>query len=146
MTVHIFTDGACAGNPGPGGWAAVLKSGEYEKVISGGESQPTTNNRMELTAVIKALEALKRQCEVIVVTDSRYVCDSVSLGRVYHWQKKGWLKKGGLVPNADLWQRLLPLLEKHKVTFGWVKGHSGHPENECCDRIATLEANRKGRG
>lgn len=145
MTVSIFTDGACTGNPGPGGWAAILRYGEHERVLSGGESQ-TTNNRMELTAVIKALEALTRPCEVTITTDSRYVCDSISLSRVYSWQKRNWMKKGGCVPNSDLWARLLPLLEKHKVTFEWVKGHSGHPENERCDSIATLEANRKGRG
>ncbi len=141
--VSIFTDGACAGNPGPGGWAAILKYGEHEKVISGGEAQATTNNRMELTAVIKALEALKRPCEVVIATDSRYVCDSVSLGRVYSWQKRNWMKKGGCVPNSDLWKKLLPLLKKHEVTFEWVKGHNGHTENERCDAIATFESVRR---
>lgn len=142
MTVRIFTDGACVGNPGPGGWSAILRYGEHERVLSGGEPQ-TTNNRMELLAVIFALEALTRPCEVILTTDSRYVSDSISLGRVYSWQKRSWLKKGGVVPNADLWQRLLPLLEKHEVTFEWVKGHNGHPENERCDAIATFESVRR---
>ncbi len=137
--VYIFTDGACSGNPGPGGWGAVLKYGETTKEISGGEPD-TTNNRMELTACIKALEALKEPCEVALTTDSKYVCDSVCKGWVYSWQKNGW-RKGDKKPalNVDLWEALLPLLEHHKVEFLWIKGHAGHPENERCDQMAVEE-------
>lgn len=134
--IKAYTDGACSGNPGPGGWGAILKYGENEKELSGGEPD-TTNNRMELTAVIQALTALKEPCEVEVVSDSKYVVDSVTKGWVYGWQKNGWVKsdkKPAL--NADLWQLLLPLLKKHKVTFVWIKGHAGHPENERCDKLA----------
>ena len=134
--VEIYTDGACSGNPGPGGWGAVLVYGKTEKELCGGEKE-TTNNRMELTAVITALEALKRPSEVKLTTDSKYVVDSVTKGWVYGWKKKGWIKsdkKPAL--NVDLWEQLLPLLEKHDVTFNWVKGHAGHPENERCDRLA----------
>ncbi len=134
--VEIFTDGACSGNPGPGGWGAVLRFGSHEKELSGGE-EDTTNNRMELTAVIKALSALKEPCEVTLTTDSKYVCDAVNQNWVYSWQKNGW-KKADKKPalNVDLWEKLLPLLERHKVNFVWVKGHAGHPENERCDRLA----------
>lgn len=135
-TVEIFTDGACSGNPGPGGYGVVLRYGTVEKEISGGDSS-TTNNRMELLGVIKGLSALKRPCRVILTTDSKYVCDSVCKGWVYGWKKKGWIKsdkKPAL--NVDLWEQLLPLLEIHDVTFNWVKGHAGHPENERCDRLA----------
>ena len=134
--VEIFTDGACSGNPGPGGWGAVLRFGTVEKELSGGEPE-TTNNRMELTAVIEALSALKEPCAVRLTTDSKYVCDSINKGWVYGWQKRGWVKsdkKPAL--NVDLWERLLPLLETHRVELIWVKGHAGHPENERCDRLA----------
>ncbi len=134
-TVEIFTDGACSGNPGAGGYGIVMRYGSHEKELSGGESN-TTNNRMELTGVIVALSALKEPCRVILTTDSKYVADSVTKGWVYNWQKKNWVKKGEPVPNTDLWKQLLPLLEKHEVTFNWVKGHAGHPENERCDRLA----------
>jgi len=140
--VYIFTDGACSGNPGPGGWGTVLRFGEHEKELSGGEAS-TTNNRMELTAVIEGLRALKEPCLVTLTTDSKYVCDSITKGWVYGWQKRGWVKsdkKPAL--NVDLWEQLLPLLEKHKVTFVWVKGHAGHPENERCDRLAVLESQK----
>ena len=140
--VEIFTDGACSGNPGPGGWGTVLRFGEHEKELSGGEAS-TTNNRMELTAVIEGLKALKEPCLVTLTTDSKYVCDSITKGWVYGWQKRGWVKsdkKPAL--NVDLWEQLLPLLEKHKVTFVWVKGHAGHPENERCDRLAVLESQK----
>ncbi len=140
--VYIFTDGACSGNPGPGGWGTVLRFGEHEKELSGGEAS-TTNNRMELTAVIEGLKALKEPCLVTLTTDSKYVCDSITKGWVYGWQKRGWVKsdkKPAL--NVDLWEQLLPLLEKHKVTFVWVKGHAGHPENERCDRLAVLESQK----
>lgn len=141
-TVEIYTDGACSGNPGPGGWGAVLKMGSHRKEISGGEAA-TTNNRMELTAVIMALSALKRPCRVILTTDSKYVCDSISKGWAVSWQKNGWVKsdkKPAL--NADLWQQALELLEIHQVELKWVKGHAGHPENECCDRLAVAQRDK----
>ncbi|MBQ8926735.1 MAG: ribonuclease HI [Oscillospiraceae bacterium] len=137
--VEIFTDGACSGNPGPGGWGAVLRFGTAEKELSGGE-HATTNNRMELTAVIEALSALKEPCRVTLTTDSQYVVNSVTKGWVYSWQRRGWVKadkKPAL--NADLWERLLPLLERHEVEFIWVRGHAGHPENERCDRLAAAQ-------
>lgn len=134
--IEIFTDGACSGNPGPGGWGAILRYGNREKELSGGEKD-TTNNRMELTAVIMALEALKEPCIVKLTTDSKYVCDAINQNWVYSWQKNGW-KKADKKPalNVDLWERLLPLLEIHEVTFCWVKGHAGHMENERCDALA----------
>ncbi len=139
--VEIYTDGACSGNPGKGGWGAILVYNGTEKEISGG-SQETTNNRMELTAVIEALKKLKEPCEVTLTTDSKYVCDAVTKGWVYSWQKNGW-KKADKKPalNVDLWERLLPLLEKHSVTFNWVKGHNGHPYNERCDALAVAYYN-----
>lgn len=134
--VMIFTDGACSGNPGAGGWGAVLRFGPHEKELSGGEAQ-TTNNRMELTGVIMALSALKEPCKVELTTDSRYVVDSVTKGWVYGWKKKGWMRTPKEpAKNADLWKQLLGLLEQHEVTFHWVKGHAGHPENERCDTLA----------
>jgi ribonuclease HI len=137
--VRIFTDGACSGNPGPGGWGALLRYQTMEKSISGGEHQ-TTNNRMELTAVIASLSMLTEPCDVTLTTDSKYVCDSVTKGWVYNWQRKNWMKdKNTPVPNTDLWKQLLPLLERHNVEFVWVKGHAGHPENELCDRLAVKE-------
>lgn len=140
--IEIFTDGACSGNPGPGGWGAVLRYKGVEKELSGGEKE-TTNNRMELTAVISALKALKEPCEVILTTDSKYVCDSVINGWVYSWQKNNW-RKSDKKPalNVDLWEQLLELLEKHKVTFNWVKGHAGHPENERCDKLAVMQSEK----
>lgn len=134
--IKVFTDGACSGNPGPGGWGAILKYGSQEKELSGGEAQ-TTNNRMELTAVIMALSALKEPCEVELCSDSKYVIDSVQKGWVYGWKKNNWTKsdkKPAL--NVDLWEQLLPLLDKHKVSWKWIKGHAGHEENERCDRLA----------
>lgn len=140
--IEIFTDGACSGNPGPGGWGAVLRYNGVEKELSGGEKE-TTNNRMELTAVIFALKALKEPCEVVLTTDSKYVCDSVINGWVYSWQKNNW-RKSDKKPalNVDLWEQLLELLEKHKVTFNWVKGHAGHPENERCDKLAVMQSEK----
>lgn len=134
--VLIYTDGACSGNPGCGGWGAVLVYGKAEKELCGSDKD-TTNNRMELTAVIKALEALKEPCEAEITSDSKYVCDAVNNGWVYSWQKNGW-RKADKKPalNVDLWQRLLELLKVHKTTFIWVKGHNGHPYNERCDRLA----------
>ncbi len=140
--VEIFTDGACSGNPGPGGWGAVLRCGGHEKELSGGEAR-TTNNRMELTAVITALEALKYPCKVTLTSDSKYVIDAVTKGWAKKWQANGWIKsdkKPAL--NPDLWEKLLSLLEIHDVTFVWVKGHAGHPENERCDELAVQQAAR----
>ncbi len=137
--VEIFTDGACSGNPGPGGWGAILRCDGKEKELSGGEKD-TTNNRMELTAVIKALGALKFPCQVIVTTDSKYVCDAINQKWVYSWRDNNWRKKDKKPAlNPDLWQQLLDLLEIHNVTFKWVKGHNDHPENERCDKLAVNE-------
>ena len=135
--VEIFTDGACSGNPGPGGWGAVLRYNGVEKELSGGEDD-TTNNRMELTAVISALSALKEPCDVTLTTDSKYVCDAINNGWARSWQKNGW-RKADKKPalNVDLFEQLLELTEYHKVEFVWVKGHAGHPENERCDKLAT---------
>lgn len=137
--VEIYTDGACSGNPGKGGWGAILVYQGKEKEMSGYEN-PTTNNRMELTAVIEALNTLKEPCEVFLTTDSKYVCDSVTKGWVYSWQRNGW-KKADKKPasNVDLWEKLLPLLQRHQVTWNWVKGHAGHPYNERCDALAVGE-------
>ncbi|MGN0654875.1 MAG: ribonuclease HI [Oscillospiraceae bacterium] len=135
-TVEIFTDGACSGNPGPGGYGAILRFEGHEKELSGGEAQ-TTNNRMELTAVIVALEALKFPCKVILTTDSKYVVDGIEKGWAKFWRENGWKKKDKKPAlNPDLWGRLLDLLEVHEVEFNWVKGHAGHPENERCDALA----------
>ncbi|MBK1650166.1 ribonuclease HI [Rhabdochromatium marinum] len=133
--VEIFTDGACKGNPGPGGWGALLRWGEVEKELCGGERQ-TTNNRMELMAVIQALEALKRPTEVILTVDSRYVRDGVERWMA-NWKRNGWLTKARQpVKNQDLWQRLDGALAGHRVHWRWVRGHSGHPENERADQLA----------
>ena len=140
--VSLYTDGACRGNPGPGGWGAILVCGGHEKELSGGESG-TTNNRMELTACIEGLKALKRPCRVTLTTDSKYVCDGINLGWAKSWKARGWIKsdkKPAL--NPDLWERLLDLLDTHFVTFVWVKGHAGHPYNERCDRLATEQADK----
>lgn len=137
--VEIYTDGACSGNPGKGGWGAVLVYGNKEKEISGADSD-TTNNRMELTAVIEALKMLKEPCSVTLTTDSKYVCDAINKKWVYSWHENGW-KKADRKPalNVDLWEKLLELLEIHKVDFIWVRGHNGHPYNERCDRLAVNE-------
>ncbi len=142
--VDMFSDGACSGNPGPGGWGTILRfcaGGQvHEKELSGGEAH-TTNNRMELTAVMEGLRALKKPCNVTITTDSKYVVDSITKGWVYGWKKRGWIKsdkKPAL--NVDLWEQLLPLLEQHHVTFCWVKGHAGHPENERCDEMAVMQS------
>ncbi|MCC9620747.1 ribonuclease HI [Thalassospira sp. MA62] len=133
--VEIYTDGACSGNPGPGGWGAILRFKGLEKEMSGGERE-TTNNRMEMMAAISALEALKRPCVVDIYTDSSYVRDGITKW-IFGWQKRGWKtadKKP--VKNVELWQRLLDALKPHKVEWHWVKGHAGHPENERCDELA----------
>lgn len=135
-TVYIYTDGACSGNPGAGGWGAILRYGDAYKELSGAEKL-TTNNRMELTAVIMGLKALKFPCEVILTTDSKYVVDGIEKGWARSWQRNGWIKsdkKPAL--NRELWEELLGLLDIHRVRFVWVKGHAGHPENERCDELA----------
>lgn len=140
--VSVFTDGACSGNPGAGGWAAILRYKDNEKELSGGERE-TTNNRMELSAVIAALSTLKEPCEVIVQSDSKYVVDSVQKGWVYSWKNRGWRKSDKKpVLNQELWEKLLELLDMHKVDFRWVKGHAGHPENERCDTLAVEQSRR----
>ena len=135
-TVEIFTDGACSGNPGPGGWGAVLRYGGREKELSGGEAD-TTNNRMELTACIAALSALKEPCKVSLTTDSQYVFNGITKGWAASWKKNGWRKADKKTAlNSDLWEERLRLSSIHDVTFHWIKGHAGHPENERCDRLA----------
>lgn len=140
--VEIYTDGACRGNPGVGGWGAILKYGSIEREISGGDPS-TTNNRMELTAVITALSLLKEPCHVILTSDSKYVIDAIQKGWLDSWQKKGWRKADGkAVLNVDLWEKLVPLLDVHKVDFVWVHGHTGHQYNERCDELATTFADK----
>ncbi|MDR2646763.1 MAG: ribonuclease HI [Oscillospiraceae bacterium] len=134
--IELFCDGACSGNPGPGGWGCVLRYNGHEKELSGGEAQ-TTNNRMELTALLEGLRALKEPCKVIVTTDSRYVADGISKGWAVRWQQNGW-RKADKSPalNPELWEALLAEIAKHSVTLHWVRGHNGHPENERCDALA----------
>ncbi len=134
--VFLFSDGACSGNPGPGGWGVILRYNDTEKELSGGEAE-TTNNRMELTAVIKGLNALRFPCRVTVTSDSKYVCDAINQNWLSAWVKNGW-KKADRKPvlNTDLWMELLRLMEIHSVEFLWIKGHAGHPENERCDKLA----------
>ncbi|MBQ8631909.1 MAG: ribonuclease HI [Alphaproteobacteria bacterium] len=134
--IEIFTDGACSGNPGPGGWGVILRYRGTEKELSGGAPE-TTNNRMELTAVIEALKALKRECDVVIHTDSRYVMDGVQQW-LPNWKQNGWRtsNKKSLVKNVDLWQELDSLLQKHTIRWIWVKGHNGHEENERVDKLA----------
>ena len=141
-TVTIYTDGACSGNPGPGGWGAILMYGEFKKELSGGEKQ-TTNNRMELTGVIEALRALKEPCIVELYSDSKYVIDALEKGWAWGWKKKGWIKsdkKPAL--NPDLWEVLLSLTQKHEVHYHWVKGHATNPKNNRCDELAVAESKR----
>ena len=141
-TVTIYTDGACSGNPGPGGWGAILMYGQHKKELSGGEGH-TTNNRMELTGVITALEALKEPCIVELYSDSKYVIDALEKGWAKGWQAKGWIKsdkKPAL--NPDLWQRLLELCDYHKVNLHWVKGHAENPYNNRCDELAVAQSQK----
>ena len=141
-TVNIYTDGACSGNPGPGGWGAVLRYAGVEKELSGGEAE-TTNNRMELSAVIAGLSALKEPCKVTLCTDSKYVADGIEKGWAASWKQKGWRKGDGKPAlNPDLWDKLLSLLEVHEVEIIWIKGHNGHPENERCDKLAVEESKK----
>lgn len=140
--VEIFTDGACSGNPGPGGWGCILRYKQTEKEISGGEKN-TTNNRMELTALIKGLECLKEPCEVTAYSDSKYLCDAVIKGWAEKWQKNNWIKSNKKPAlNTDLWDTLLKLLKIHEVKLIWVRGHAGHPENERCDRLAVSQVEK----
>ena len=141
-TVTVFTDGACSGNPGPGGWAAILQYGGAEKVLSGGAAD-TTNNRMELLGVISALEALKEPCRVELYSDSKYVIDALQKRWVWGWKSRGWIKsdkKPAL--NRDLWELLLPLVEKHDMVYHWIKGHAETEENNRCDQLAVAESRK----
>ena len=142
-SVEIYTDGACSGNPGPGGWGAILCYNGHEKELSGGERN-TTNNRMELTAVISALEALKEPCEVELYSDSKYVIDALSKGWAKSWRAKNWIKsdkKPAL--NPDLWEKLLTLTEKHELHYHWVKGHADNEYNNRCDKLAVAERDKQ---
>lgn len=140
--VTIYTDGACSGNPGPGGWAAILRYGEAEKELSGGEAS-TTNNRMELTAAIRALEALKEPCAVTLFSDSRYLVDAMTQGWARQWQARNWIRRGSeKAKNPELWTRLLALSEIHEIRWIWVKGHAQSEENRRCDALAVLESRK----
>ena len=141
-TVTVYTDGACSGNPGPGGWAAILMYGPHKKELSGGEAE-TTNNRMELTAVLRALEALKEPCEVELWSDSKYVIDGLSKGWARSWRAKGWVKsdkKPAL--NPDLWGPLLDQTDRHTLRYHWVKGHAENEWNNRCDELAVMESQK----
>ena len=142
--VEIFTDGACKGNPGPGGWGALLRMGKHEKELSGSDPS-TTNNRMEMTAVIRALEALIEPCEVLLHSDSRYVIDGMTKW-IHGWQKKGWVNASKKpVRNEDLWHELIDAAGRHRINWQWVKGHDGHVENERVDKLASDAANEAAR-
>lgn len=142
--VCIYTDGACSGNPGPGGWAAILSYNGHERELSGGEPA-TTNNRMELIAAISALEALKEPCEVELWTDSQYLARAVNEGWLAGWKRHGWRRKEGELKNPELWQALDALLARHKVSFNWLKGHDGHEYNERCDALAVAQRDKFSR-
>lgn len=140
--VEIFTDGACKGNPGPGGWGAILRFGDKERELSGGEN-PSTNNRMELMAAIESLKALKRPCHVQLTTDSNYVRDGITKW-IHGWRRNGWRTADRKpVKNAELWQALLEATAPHRIDWHWVKGHAGHPENERADALACAEADKR---
>lgn len=139
--VIIYTDGACSGNPGPGGWGAILRYGNIEKELSGGEEE-TTNNKMELTGVITALSALLEPCKVSLYTDSQYIVNAVNKGWLDGWKKAGWKRRGGELKNIDLWKRLAELLQVHSVTFIWVKGHADNKYNNRCDELAVRERDK----
>ena len=142
MNVTIYTDGACSGNPGPGGYGAILMYGSHKKELSGGDAN-TTNNRMELMGVISALKALNRPCQVDLYTDSQYVVNAIEKGWAKKWQSNGWMRnKKDKALNPDLWQMLLDLLEVHQVTFHWVKGHAENPYNNRCDELAVAESQK----
>ena len=142
--VCIYTDGACSGNPGPGGWAAILSCMGREKELSGGERE-TTNNRMELRAVIEALSALKEPCEVELWTDSQYIARAINEGWLAGWKRRGWRRKEGELKNPELWQRLDALLGEHKVTVNWLRGHDGQEQNERCDALVVAERDKFSR-
>lgn len=140
--IEIFTDGACLGNPGPGGWGVILRYNGLEKTLSGGEAE-TTNNRMEILAVIKALKALKEKCNIELYTDSQYVCNAINKGWAQKWKSNNWKRnKNEPALNSDLWEILLDLLNEQNVKFNWVKGHAGHEGNERCDILAKKEAEK----
>ena len=140
--VIIYTDGACSGNPGPGGWGTILDYKGRQKELSGGERK-TTNNRMELTAVIEGLKALREKCIVTVITDSKYVSDGINLGWAKSWKANNWRKKDKKPAlNPELWDELLSLIDSHVVTVKWIKGHAGHPENERCDKLAVAQSQK----
>lgn len=140
--VTIYTDGACSGNPGPGGWGTILEYNGRFKELSGGEAE-TTNNRMELVAVITGLKALKEPCSVLIVTDSQYVVNGITKGWAKSWKAKNWIKSDRKpAMNPDLWDELLLLTEKHEVSFEWIKGHAGHKYNERCDELAVAESKK----
>jgi ribonuclease HI len=141
--VEIFTDGACSGNPGPGGYGVVMRYNGHEKELSGGFAG-TTNNRMELMGPIVALESLKEPCEVTITTDSQYVVNAIEKGWAVKWRSMGWMRnKRERAQNPDLWQRLLDAIDRHKVSFRWIRGHAGHRENERCDKLAVNAASKK---
>ena len=141
-SVTLYTDGACSGNPGPGGWAAILQWRGKEKVLSGGEKL-TTNNRMELTAVIRGLEALREPCQVTVYSDSRYVVEAMEQGWALGWRARGWKRRGsGEAKNPELWQRLLELAEQHRLHWVWVRGHAEDELNRRCDALAVAESRK----
>lgn len=142
--VCIYTDGACSGNPGPGGWAAILSCMGREKELSGSERE-TTNNRMELRAVIEALSALKEPCEVELWTDSQYISRAINEGWLAGWKRRGWRRKEGELKNPELWQRLDALLGEHRVTVNWLRGHDGQEQNERCDALAVAERDKFSR-
>ena len=140
--VNLYTDGACEGNPGPGGYGAILEYNGHEKVMSDG-NKSTTNNRMELMAAIVGLETLKEPCEVMLYSDSKYLVDAIEKGWLANWRRNNWRKSDkSPVLNVDLWERLIVQLERHKVILNWIKGHNGHPQNERCDRLAVAAAER----
>ena len=140
--VTVYTDGACSGNPGPGGWGVILEWNGHERELSGGAAD-TTNNRMELTGVIEALQALKEPCRVTVWTDSKYIVDAMTQGWALRWQRSGWMRnRREQALNPDLWQTLLDLCRRHEVTFHWVKGHASNPKNNRCDQLAVAESRK----
>lgn len=140
--VEIYTDGACSGNPGAGGWGTILVYNGHEKELSGGEAN-TTNNRMEMMAVIEGLKALKEPCEVTLTSDSQYVCNAITKGWAKSWQKNNWIKSDKTqAKNPDLWEEILKLLAVHKVNIIWVRGHNGHPYNERCDQLAVAQSQK----
>ena len=140
--VEIYTDGACSGNPGAGGWGTILVYNGHEKELSGGEAN-TTNNRMEMMAVIEGLKALKEPCEVVLTSDSQYVCNAITKGWAKSWKKNNWIKSDkSQAKNADLWEEMLKLLAIHKVNIVWVRGHNGHPYNERCDKLAVEQSQK----